>query len=76
MFLPLFCTKPANETVEKPKFCRSPPVRRSNFHRGQGWNGVNRLKLGLDQRPEDVDFADIVNQSEQYPLYIDFTFGS
>jgi len=26
---------------------------------------VNRLKLGLDQRPEDVDFADIVNQSEQ-----------
>ena len=54
-----------NETVEKPKFCRSPPIRRSNFHRGQGWNGVNRLRIGLYQRPEDVDFADIVNQSEQ-----------
>jgi len=26
--------------------------------------GVNRLKLGLDQCPEDVDLADIVNQSE------------
>ena len=38
--------------------------------------GVNRLKLGLDQRSEDVDFADIVNQSEQYPLYIHFPFGA
>jgi hypothetical protein len=67
---------PPNETVEKPKFCRSPPVRCSNFHRGQEWNGENRLKIGLDQRSEDVDFADIVNQSEQYPLYIDFTLGA
>jgi len=25
---------------------------------------VNRLKLGLCQRPEDVDIADIVYQSE------------
>ena len=40
--------------------------------------GVNRLKLGLDQCPEDVDLADIVNQSEPRtrPLYIHFTFGA
>ena len=37
---------------------------------------MNRPKLGLDQRPEDVDFADIVNQSKQSPLYIHFTFGA
>jgi hypothetical protein len=72
----MFWNETPNETVEKPKFCRSAPVRRSNFHRGQGWNGVNRLKLGLDQSPEDVDLADIVDQSEQCPLYIHFTFGS
>ena len=29
---------------------------------------------GLDQRPKDVDLADIVNQSEQSPLYIHFQF--
>jgi hypothetical protein len=37
---------------------------------------VNRLKLGLDQRPEHIDLADIVNQSEQYPLYIHFALGA
>jgi hypothetical protein len=26
--------------------------------------------MGLGERPKDVDFADIVNQSEQSPLYI------
>ena len=37
---------------------------------------MNRLKLGLDQRPEHVDLADIVNQSKQYPLYIHFPLGA
>ncbi len=36
----------------------------------------DRLKIGLDPSPEDVDLADIVNQSEQSPLYIHFAFGS
>ena len=30
---------------------------------------------GLDQRPKYVNFADIVYQSEQSPLYIHFGFG-
>ena len=29
---------------------------------------------GSGERPEDVDLADIVNQSEQSPLYIHFAF--
>ena len=33
------------------------------------------LRIGLCQRPEHVDFADIVYQSEQPPLYIHFQFG-
>ncbi len=39
---------------------------------------MTRLKLGLDQRPEHVDLADIVNQSEPRtrPLYIHFVFGT
>ena len=39
---------------------------------------MNRLKLGLDQRPEHLDLADIVNQSEPrtYALYIHFVFGA
>ena len=39
---------------------------------------MNRLKLGLDQRPEHVGFADIVNKSEPRtrPLYIHFAFGT
>jgi hypothetical protein len=32
--------------------------------------------MGLCQRPEHVDLADIVYQSEQYPLYIHFAFGA
>jgi hypothetical protein len=33
-----------NETVEKPKFRKPPPVRRSDFHRRQGQNGVTGSK--------------------------------
>jgi len=31
---------------------------------------------GLDQRPKGVDLADMVNQSEQRPLYIHFPLGT
>jgi hypothetical protein len=31
--------------------------------RRQRWGGGNRLRIGLYQRPEHVDFADIVYQS-------------
>ena len=31
---------------------------------------------GLGQCPKDVNLADIVNQSEQPPLYIHFQFGA
>ena len=34
------------------------------------------LRQGLDPRPEHVDLADIVYQSEQHPLYIHFAFGA
>ena len=51
--------------------------------RPQGWNihsesgcASCRGRMELDQSPEDVDLADIVNQSEQSPLYIHFTFGA
>jgi hypothetical protein len=55
------CKGVANETVEKSNF---EIKERDRFDqslatsRRQRWSGVNRLKLGLDQRPEDVDFAD------------------
>lgn len=35
----------------------------------------DRLRLGLSQRPEDVDLADIMYQGEQSPLYIHFAFN-
>ena len=38
---------------------------------------LNRIKqdcADLDQRPKSVDFANIVHQSEQHPLYIHFSF--
>jgi hypothetical protein len=67
-----------NETVEKPKYRSPTPVNSSDFHRGRERNGVNRLRLGLCQRPEQVDLADIVYQSEPRtsPLYIHFPFGT
>jgi hypothetical protein len=68
-----------NETVEKTNIEKKSGTdinQTLDFSLGQRWSGVNRLKLGLDQRPEGVDLADIVNQSEQYPLYIHFTFGA
>ena len=36
----------------------------------------DRLRIGLYQRPEHVDLADIVYQSEQPPLYIHFALGA
>ena len=32
--------------------------------------------MGLGERPEDVDLADIVYQSEQPSLYIHFALGA
>ncbi|MBE7436511.1 MAG: hypothetical protein HS100_21525 [Anaerolineales bacterium] len=35
---------------------------------------MTRLKKGLYPRPKGMDLADIVDQGEQTPLYIHFTF--
>lgn len=40
------------------------------------WNTVKGEGMGSGQRPKGVDFADIVDQSEQPPLYIHFPFGT
>ena len=79
LLLVLANSQPPNETVEKTKFTDRIAERISvkcRIFRGQGQNGPNGFRIGLCQRPEDVDLADIVYQSEQAPLYIHFTFGT
>lgn len=39
-------------------------------------NTAELLKAGLGQHPKGMDFADIVDQSEQPPLCIHFLFGT
>ncbi|MCE7915915.1 MAG: hypothetical protein DYH15_14945 [Nitrosomonas sp. PRO4] len=53
---------------------RAKADKRPGFSRGSRWNGVTRLKKGLYPRPKGMDLADIVDQGEQTPLYIHFTF--
>lgn len=60
--------KPPNETVEKPNFQTQRLVGdRSSVgilsRSAAGWD-----RLGLVQRPEHVDFADIVYQGKQLPF--------
>ena len=68
----------ANETVEKPVFqgaynpSRYLPTRLAHRMR---FCWVHPIPDGLMERPKGVDFADIVHQSEQLPLYIHFWFG-
>ena len=64
-----------NETVEKPILGRAFPVQgltERPVSRVVGSLRFFSLRQGLDQRPKGVDLADIVNQSEQSPLYIHF----
>jgi len=80
MFLYWFTQDNApNETVEKPAFqgANNPgrylPTRlehRMRFCR------VHPIPDGLMERPKGVDFADIVHQSEQPPLYIHLELGA
>ena len=49
---------------------------KGSISNGDGSYSFIVLYQGLDQCPKDVDLADIVNQSEQAPLYIHFQFGT
>jgi hypothetical protein len=73
-----FNNSTAQRDCRKTEILKVAPGQALEFSRGQRWNRVTRLRKGLDQRPEDVDFADIVNQGEPLPrpLYIHFTFGA
>ena len=68
-----------NETVEKPILGRAFPVQGPTKRPNSLVVGSLRffsLRQGLYQRPEDVNFADIVYQSKQPPLYIHFALGT
>jgi hypothetical protein len=65
--------KLANETVEKLYFQTE---READSWSSCTLNGTKRGRAGLDQRPKGVDFADIVHQSGQPPLYFHFQFGA
>ena len=66
----------ANETVEKPYFALWRCGAAGLFCNQNAVEGVPATWIGLGQRPKGVDLADIVNQSEQPPLYIHFPFGT
>ena len=63
-----------NETVEKPILGKAFPVQGPTMRPISRLVGSFSLCQGLDQCPVSVDLADIVNQSEQRPLYIHFPF--
>jgi len=67
MFIKKFPRVPPNETVEKPILGRAFPVQgitESPVSRAEGSFRFFWLSPGSDQRPKDVDLADIVYQGE------------
>jgi len=75
---PRKCIRAPNETVEKPFFQSTFPGQRlleRPGSRSEGGLTDVSLRQGSVDRPECVDLADVVYQSEQPPLYIHFQLG-
>ena len=68
----MYCSP--DETVEKPEFCRLPPVRRSNFHRGQGGHAQHRL-ISTPRTRGSCRYWE-PGRTTSAPVVIHFAFGT